>query len=272
MSLFSIEQEEKIRRCILSHIKDKYHVRVQKHRIVFDQFAPDYYLKNRSGKETIIIFRNTPIFPDVYGNEIRLALDSGISVYIAIFNYEFDPILDEFLEKCDQYGVGIIQCTKTFHCKMLQPSISDYPKLDKIIENRIKIFISSKFWITEREDTRKILLKYKHQPICVERLSNQKPVERMCYDWIDKSQFFIGIITRQYRPIVEKEIKYVLKKKKERCLIYIKNECFQENSLKLKSLIKFIGKKVTYHKFDDEITLRRVIPNQIADLIGKYAR
>jgi CRISPR/Cas system CMR subunit Cmr6 (Cas7 group RAMP superfamily) len=94
----------------------------------------------------------------------------------------------------------------------------------------------------------------------------------MCYDWIDKSQFFIGIITRQYRPIVEKEIKYVLKKKKERCLIYIKNECFQENSLKLKSLIKFIGKKVTYHKFDDEITLRRVIPNQIADLIGKYAR
>ena len=252
MALLKPKDEELIRKKLSSFLKNRFKSSVKKNYMVFQKFAPDYYIKKKNGKKIIVIFRNPPEFSDVLKNDIRLASKEGLSVYIAIFNHEFDSLLDKFLEECDNYGVGVIQISNLYECKILQPSLLDLPKLDEITENRIKIFISSKLWIPEREMVRNILFKYKHQPICVERLANQSPVEETCYNWIKKSRFFVGVITRQYRPIVDKEIKFALKSKKKKCIIYIRNDCFQEEKLKLKKLIDFSKKYSTVFKFVNE--------------------
>ncbi len=263
-----------IRNRLLSFLKKKYKAKVLKNHIIFNNiaFAPDFYVRRDKGKGVIVIFRNPPDFPDNFSNEIRLALKEGLAVYIAIYNNDFNPLLDELISKCDQYGVGIMQCSNTYNCQVLQPSISDYPKFDKIIEGWLKIFISSKLWIIERDTVRKVLKENKYQPICVERISNHNPVEEECYKWIDKSPFFIGVITRQYRLLVDKEIRYALKKKRHKSLIYIKNECFQETKHKLKRLIKNAEKNSTYYKFNNEKDLKKMISIQIAELIGKHTK
>ena len=267
------EQEDKIRKELFSFLKKKYRVQVHKNHSIHNNFAPDYYLKQKNGKKTIIIFRNPPEFPDVQSADIRTALNDGISVYVAIFNHDYNPLLDDLIDKCDQYGVGVLQISNSYDCITLQPSLPDAPKSDNIFESRIKIFISSKLWTPERETTRSVLKKVKYQPICVERIPGQNPIEETCFEWIEKSQFFIAIVTRQYRPMVDKEIKYALKKKKtEKCLFYIKNDCFQEKKLKLKNLIKFIRKNATFHKFVNEMELRKMQPRQVAELIGKNTK
>lgn len=267
------EQEGKIRDKLYLFLKKKYQVKVLKNHGIYNNFAPDYYLKQRNGKKTIIILRNPPEFPNVQSADIRTALKEGISVYVATFNHDYNPLLDELVDKCDQYGVGVLQILNSYECIILQPSLPDAPKSDNIFENRIKIFISSKLWIPEREITRSILKKVKYQPICVERIPGQNTIEETCFEWIKKSQFFIAIVTRQYRQMVDREIKYALKnKKKEKCLFYIKNDCFQEKKLKLRNLIKFIQKNATFHKFVNEMELRKMQPKQVAELIGKNTK
>ncbi|MEK6983923.1 MAG: DUF4062 domain-containing protein [Nanoarchaeota archaeon] len=268
------ELDSKIRNKLFSFLKKKYKVYVHKNYSVYNNFAPDYYLKQKNGKKTIVIYRNPPEFPNVQSEDIRTALKEGISVYIAIFNHDYNPLLDELINKCDTiYGAGVLQISNSFDCVVLQPALLDVPKSDNIIENRIKIFISSKLWIPERDITRNVLKKVKYQPICVERIPGEKTIQENCFKWIEKSQFFIAIVTRQYRQMVDKEIKHALKKKKkEKCLFYIKNDCFQEKKLKLKNLIKFIQKEATFHKFVNETELRKMQPKQIAELIGKNTK
>ena len=263
------KEDIKFRKKSYDFLKTKYGSTIKKNTFIFQNFAPDYYIKNGK-KERIFILRNPPQFPLFWVEEIKIAQQRGIGIYLIIYDHEYDPLIEKLLEKCDQLGVGVIQCKRTYKFECLQPAITDYPKTDKIIEGRMKFFISSKLWLPEREGARKILIKFKHQPICVERLSNQGQIEEVCIELIDKSEFFIGVITPEYRSIVDKEIRYAIKKKNKKCLVYIRTDAFSTNKNKLKQLISHVKQKATYHKFSNENDLNRMIPTHSADLIGKH--
>lgn len=267
------DQERKIRKGLTSFLKRRYsNSTIKSNHMVFHNFAPDYYITQKNSKKRIIIFRNPPEFPHMNTKEIQLAQKEGIGVYIATFNHESDSLLESLIEKCDEFGVGVIHCTSTHNFQILQPCLIDFPKIDKIIEKRIKFFISSKFWIQERDNIRKTLFRLKHQPICMERVSNQESLEQSCFNWIDESQFFIGIITTQYRPWVDKEIRHALRKKQKKCIIFVNKDCSQQKRGYLKQLVDHVKKKKVVCLFNCPKELGKLASDRIVELVAEHTK
>jgi hypothetical protein len=251
----------KLEKKLSSFLKNKWKGKVTRNKKIFSGFAPLFHVK--TGKtERIVLFRDPPTIPDFNLKEIKLALKKGMGVYIAIYNHAYEKMLEDFLSKCEHCGIGVIQyeIDKSGFSVVL-PSVTDYPKQDKIDESLIKIFISSKLWIAERKAAHKKVKSLRHQPICVERLSNQGRIETVCYNRIDESPYFIGILTPHYRELVDKEIKHALKKKPDKSLILIRNDCFIKPTRKLSKLIDYIKPQKTFYKFSSWL-YKTIISNQ----------
>jgi len=270
MVLLLTDQESEIKKNLSKFLKVEFKVKkILRYHKIYDNFAPDYYIKNRT-KKRIIIFRNPPDFPveDVGG--IKNSIEQNIGVYIAVYEKDTDSeLLNNLLDECDKYGVGVIRCWGVNNFKIMQKALNDY-SIEPIIEDRIKIFISSKLFISERDISYKILKRLKHQPICIERIPITGHLTRQCLDWIDKSPFFIGILTPRYSEIVDKEMRYALKKKKNNCLICIDNACFScKKNTKLENLKKFINKKTRFNRYGNCQELKTCILNQIPAIISR---
>lgn len=230
-------------------------------------YAPDYLIKKKR-KTIIVIFRNTQKLSELEEEIIKNCVIKEYSVYLAV--YIKDPyseeLLDELIETCEKTGIGVIRCEEEKQKRIL-PSARDLPH-DKIDNNLIPIFISSKLSVYEERDSiHKIVKSLKHQPICVERLTLSGFLWKECKKWIDKSNFFIGIICSKYSSIVEKEIKYALKKKGGKCLIFIRFDCFSKPRKKeIQDFIEEI-KDYAYCRYTGCDDLRKKVRNKLNPLI-----
>jgi len=269
MVLIQSVLEQDIKNALKKFLKQQFKASVKINKKVLKGLVPDYFLQKSNGQKRIVIFRNPPVFPETNRNEIKTAMQNGIGVYIAIYNYENNPLLEQLCEQCQECGVGVIQCSSTLLCRILVPSVRDYPREDNIIEGRTKFFISSKLWLPEREVVRKKLKFHKHQPICMERIPGHGSVQEECFRLIDESQFFIGIITPEYRSWVDKEIRYALKKKQKRCKVYVRADCFPTSKKKLNKLIIEVRKVKVSHGFGTADDLGKLIPKHAEQLISK---
>lgn len=239
------------------------------------QFAPTYHIKKRNGNERVIIYRKPAIFPELDIAEIRAASKKGIGIYIAICDGERSELVDELSERCEDEGAGIIQNIGGSKFSV-QPCVQDYPR-DRIFENRVKFFVSSRLRIAERLMIREKLMSVKYQPILVECISNHNPIEEECIKWVEQSEFFIGLVTPPFRPLVDKEIRHALKCKKHKFKIYIRMDALNTKpagnsksaakAKKLLQLIEIIKKNGTHTKYASEPDLRKLIGNDISTLI-----
>ena len=77
------------------------------------------------------------------------------------------------------------------------------------------------------------------------------------------------MISPKYSPIVEKEIKYALKNKKGKCLIFIRLDCFSKlKSNETKNFIAEIkDKDYVYCKYSGSDDLKRKIKDMLPPLI-----
>jgi len=269
MAFLRPEHELRLRDELKTFLERKFCGNVTPNKTVFPGFAPDYYLKVRN-KQRIVIFRNPPTMPETWQRELMLALKNGIGVYIVIYNHEYDKLLECLSSKCETCGIGVIQYgIDGSGFSIVLPSLIDYPAPDKLTEGLVKVFLSSKLWIVEREAVRKSIRRLRHQPVCVERLSNQGPVDAESIKRLDESQYFVGIVTPQYRPLVDKEIRHALKTKTPKCLIYLRADCLVQPAGKLSALIKHIQAKTTYYRFDKEKQLSALINKQLPEMISR---
>lgn len=270
MAFLRKKEEIKIRKNLVSFLKSHFHGKVTRNKVVFANFAPDYHVKQGKNKQRIVFFRNPPDVPTPFLKEIKLAITNGIGVYIAIYDHEYERLLSDFLSKCETLSIGVLQYgTGKSNFSKILPSITDYPPPDKIEEGLIKVFIGSKLWISEREIVRKKIISLRHQPICVERLTTPEKIEEECIHWIDKSQYFVGIITPVYSTLVDKEIRHAIKTKSKKTLIYIRADCFADTEPKLSRLIKYVKKEASYEKFDTNKKIGGLIKKQLPETIGK---
>src|SRR3989344_5069444 len=144
MALLKSIDESKIRDILDIFLKKRFGTKGQKNKPLFLGFAPDHILE-KNNKKYMVLFRNPPDIPEIWLKEIRLALKNGIGVYIAIYNHEYEKLLENFLSKCESFGIGVMQYgvdknnfTITLTC------LIDRPKEDVLQQNLINIFISSK--------------------------------------------------------------------------------------------------------------------------------
>jgi|SRR3989344_753734 len=273
MAFLRDNEEIRIKKSLVSFLKKKFHGKVTCNKEVFPNFAPDYHVKQGNNKQRIVIFRNPPTIPEIYLNEIKLAITNGIGVYIAVYNHEYQKLLKDFLSKCETLSIGVLQYgTGQSKFSRILPSITDYPPPDKIEEGLIKVFISSKLWISEREAARQKIIRLRHQQICVERLTTPEKIEEECIKWVEESQYCIGIITPAYSKLVDKEIRHAIKTKPKRTLVYIRADCFVDPEPKLSQLIKYIKQEATFEKFDTYKKVGDLIKKQLPETIGKNSK
>lgn len=273
MAFLRNNEEIKIKKILVSFLRGHFHGKVTCNKEVFPNFAPDYHVKQGKNKQRIVIFRNPPTIPEMYLNEIKLAITNGIGVYIAIYNHEYQKLLKAFLSRCETLSIGVLQCgTGRSNFSRILPSITDYPPPDKIEESLIKVFISSKLWISEREAVRKKIISLRHQQVCVERLTTPEKIEEECINWINQSQYCVGIITPAYSALVDKEIRHTIKTKPKKTLVYIRADCFVDPEPKLLRLINHVKKEATYEKFDTDKKIGGLIKKQLPEIIGKNSR
>lgn len=275
------KQEMVIQKDTIRFLRKQYG-KVAYKKTVFDGFAPNYYVTKGRTKKWAFFFRNPPTLPKFNLKEIGIALNNGIGVYIVIYGHEYTLLLDSFLTKCEKLGIGVLHYSKLKkNFSVLHPSIIDYPSQDKIEEGLTKIFVSSKLWFPEREAVRKKIISLGYQQICVERLKKIYPPAKECKKRIDECDFFIGLINFYYRPMVDIEVRYALKKKHKRCLIYVNADSFintdlsgtgQDKAKKLKDLIAYVRKFKTHEKFSTENQLSKLVKTQLPKLISEHTK
>ncbi len=276
------EQESKIRNEFVSFLKKKYKCKVHKNKVVSSLFAPGYYTIQGNKKKRIFILRSPPSIPYPQIDDIKLALSNGIGVYILIYYNKEDRIIENFQSECEKLGVGIINYSGIKDFEIRYPSIIDFPPKDDIIEDRIKVFLSSKLWKNERDIARSVIKEMKHQPIQIERLVLNGTLEDECLKWVDKSQFLLGIVTLEYSELVTKEIKQALSTKPKRTLVYVNTDCekfiqadcekFKDKKLKtLCKLIQTIQKKKVYRNYINNVDLKKKLRRELHDFISQVS-
>jgi hypothetical protein len=267
-----LKNEEQVKKNFYKFLKREFKGEIKRDIKIFTGFAPDFLITNKR-KKRIVIFRNSPIYPNNLNQEIETSLGKGYAVYIASYVDQTEgskDLFDDLIEECVSKGLGVIKCEEKNSFKRIKKAKTDYSD-EKLDERLVYFFISSKFSLEERDVVYDLVKRLKHQPICVERINLNGKVWDQCKLWLDKSKFFIGIVTKKHSTLVEREINYALSKYNTRCIILINQDCKFCTSLskETKDFIENkIKPKITFGEYNSIDDLKKEVKKRIPQIIN----
>lgn len=208
---------------------------------------PDIYAEKKNESIAIEI-RESEEIPEFFLQ--RMALTGGLMDKLLIYIlFPFEP-KKSIVKKIEEYNIGILILRKNRFEVLKKSKNFSKKRIKKIFKSPkvFVIFLSSKQSIPERKIAKNLIKTFEYfcdpnkvKLICHEweGYENPKKIWERIKDDINKSEFFVSVLSYEYSPIVQREIIYAFHQKKK-ISILVKLISVSRRDKKLNEFIKKI--------------------------------